>query len=191
MPAGSRLRTARLGAPGELRRGAPARPPRGAQRPRPARPAWAADPARRPALREGLARWAPATLTRESGGSPGSRGNGEGRLSRSPRRGSVRRWPQPLARGACFQIPWSSRGRVSFRRPETTAPPPPRRAHVTATRSRAQPGRREGPRQAPPPGGGGRRRKPRARAAEGGERWALRPARNSDLRGGVAPVTAG
>lgn len=174
MPVGTRLRTVRLhtqassaGAPQPGLRGAQT----GLSRPCPPGPRTGGrGPRRRPAPREGLARWAPAIHLRVLLG-PGRRGREKERLSRSPRSDSVRRRPQPLVPGACFQIPKSSRGRVSFRRPEIRAPPPPRRAHVTATRSRAQPGRREREPLAPPPGGGGPRRKPPAlRDAGNGER---------------------
>lgn len=131
------------------RRLTPARPTRLGRGPR------GNGPARRPAPREGPARPAATAHLRTRQG-PGRGGRGEERARKSPVGNGGRHRPQPLAPEACFQIASSSRGRVSFRRPDIRAPPPPRRAHVITARSRAQPGRRERERerQAPPPGGG-------------------------------------
>lgn len=156
---------------GQAPQGRPSRAP-GGRRPAAAGPArlgrgqGGEGAARRPAPREGLARWAPATHLRVRP-RPGRRGGEEERLGRSPRSDGARRRPQPPAPGACFQIPETSRGRVSFRRPEIRAPPPPRRAHVTATRRRAQPGGRERERSPAPRRRG---RSPEAPGAPGAER---------------------
>ncbi|XP_049750909.1 translation initiation factor IF-2-like [Elephas maximus indicus] len=146
-------------------KGDPRLGPGGADPPQPAPPAWAADlgataPRAAPrALWEGPAPEAAIAHLRARPASARGSGGTE-RPSGTPRADSLRHRPQTLAAEACFQIASSSRGRVSFRRPETRAPPPPRRTHVTAARSRAQPGRRERERQAPPLGEGGLRRKP-------------------------------
>ncbi|XP_077901102.1 uncharacterized protein LOC144376712 [Ictidomys tridecemlineatus] len=140
-------------------------------------------PTRRPAPREGPIRRAAAAHLRVRP-RPARRCRRGERASTSPRGDSVRRRPQPLTPGACFQIASSSRGRVSFRRPEIRDPPPPRRAHVTPARSRAQP-RRRGQERRPRPRGRGPRRKLLARpgwerveSGTWGQSWAVSPDRN-------------
>ena len=162
MPAGRPAPALPLSAPRPCSAGAPRPGPRGMQTdPSPPYPPGRGPrgngPARRPAPREGPARPSAAAHLRARPG-PGRGGRGEERARKSPVGNGVRHRPQPLAPKACFQIASSSRGRVSFRRPEIRAPPPPRRAHVITARRRAQPGRRERELQAPPPGGGGPRR---------------------------------
>lgn len=72
--------------------------------------------ARSPMPRAGLAQWSAAAHLKAQLGLE-HRGSRE-RPNGSPRSDSVPHRPQALAPGACFQIASSSRGRVSFRRPE-------------------------------------------------------------------------
>lgn len=83
------------------------------------------------------------TDRRRSPESPDGSGRGDKAESeRTSKPAGPRRVPPAagfsFAPRACFQIASSSRGRVSFRRPEVG--PLPRRAHVTAGRNRARPG---------------------------------------------------